>query len=305
MTDLVVRRLLIDLETPFPGRWNGGDAFRSAFFNALSLSFPAGEQYLHRRGAGRPEGLAAKTNAPPWRPKCRASSARRPRTGASTRLFNANLDAPGLRQRDRAPGQPARRGRARRRRPAQQGRCHGRHRAFHRHLRRLAAAPSGGARRRRAAPADAVAVAQRRRVGAPQYRVRHVPGAGRQPRVADHASSNTSRPRSCTTCCARPCATCGTTAACSTGAPGAAPATMLFGRDGLIRGNYGLWKDYIAPDFHPSQQSRQPVAALVARQRRPVRRGRQDVLIMSGSRQPGCRVGVSRSRHHPQRELPA
>ena len=46
MTDLVVRRLLIDLETPFPGRWNGGDAFRSAFFNALSMSFPAGEQYF-------------------------------------------------------------------------------------------------------------------------------------------------------------------------------------------------------------------------------------------------------------------
>ncbi len=46
MTELVVRRLLIDLETPFPGRWNGGDAFRSAFFNALSMSFPAGEQYF-------------------------------------------------------------------------------------------------------------------------------------------------------------------------------------------------------------------------------------------------------------------
>ena len=46
MTDLVVRRLQIDLATPFPGRWNGGDAFRSAFFNALSMSFPVGEQYF-------------------------------------------------------------------------------------------------------------------------------------------------------------------------------------------------------------------------------------------------------------------
>jgi len=46
MTDLVVRRLLIDLDTPFPARWNGGDAFRSAFFNALSQSFPSGEQYF-------------------------------------------------------------------------------------------------------------------------------------------------------------------------------------------------------------------------------------------------------------------
>ena len=46
MTDLVVRRLLIDLATPIAGRWNGGDAFRSAFFSALSMSFPVGEQYF-------------------------------------------------------------------------------------------------------------------------------------------------------------------------------------------------------------------------------------------------------------------
>lgn len=46
MTDLTVRRLLIDLNTPFEVRWNGGDAFRSAFFNALSMSFPIGEQYF-------------------------------------------------------------------------------------------------------------------------------------------------------------------------------------------------------------------------------------------------------------------
>lgn len=46
MTELVVRRLLIDLATPFAGRWNGGDAFRSAFFSALSMSFPVGEQYF-------------------------------------------------------------------------------------------------------------------------------------------------------------------------------------------------------------------------------------------------------------------
>ena len=46
MTELVVRRLLIDLETPFEARWCGGDAFASALFNALSMSFPAGEQYF-------------------------------------------------------------------------------------------------------------------------------------------------------------------------------------------------------------------------------------------------------------------
>lgn len=46
MTDLVVRKLLIDLKAPVTARWNGGDAFRSAFFNALSMSFPVGEQYF-------------------------------------------------------------------------------------------------------------------------------------------------------------------------------------------------------------------------------------------------------------------
>jgi predicted metal-dependent hydrolase len=46
MTDLVVRRLLIDLETPLPRHWCGGDAFRTAFFNALSMSFPVGEQFF-------------------------------------------------------------------------------------------------------------------------------------------------------------------------------------------------------------------------------------------------------------------
>jgi predicted metal-dependent hydrolase len=46
MTDLVVRRLLIDLDAPFERHWCGGDAFRSALFNALSMSFPVGEQFF-------------------------------------------------------------------------------------------------------------------------------------------------------------------------------------------------------------------------------------------------------------------
>ena len=46
MTDLVVRRLLIDLKAEFPRRWVGGDAFLSALFNALSMSFPVGERFF-------------------------------------------------------------------------------------------------------------------------------------------------------------------------------------------------------------------------------------------------------------------
>jgi predicted metal-dependent hydrolase len=46
MTDLVVRRLLVDMEQPIARHWCGGDAFRTAMFNALSMSFPVGEQFF-------------------------------------------------------------------------------------------------------------------------------------------------------------------------------------------------------------------------------------------------------------------
>ena len=46
MAELTVRRLLIDLETPFARHWCGGDPFLSALFNALSMSFPIGEQFF-------------------------------------------------------------------------------------------------------------------------------------------------------------------------------------------------------------------------------------------------------------------
>ena len=42
----VVRRLLVDLKAPVDRHWNGGDAFRTALLNALSFSFPAGEQFF-------------------------------------------------------------------------------------------------------------------------------------------------------------------------------------------------------------------------------------------------------------------
>jgi len=43
---LTVRRLHIDLSGGFSQRWNGGDAFTTAYFNALSMSFPVGEQFF-------------------------------------------------------------------------------------------------------------------------------------------------------------------------------------------------------------------------------------------------------------------
>src|SRR5215213_9759343 len=46
MSDLVVRRLLVDMEQPIERHWCAGDAFRTALFNALSMSFPVGEQFF-------------------------------------------------------------------------------------------------------------------------------------------------------------------------------------------------------------------------------------------------------------------
>ena len=43
---LLVRKLEIDLRRGFGRRWFAGDAFRSQFFNALSMSFPVGEQFF-------------------------------------------------------------------------------------------------------------------------------------------------------------------------------------------------------------------------------------------------------------------
>jgi predicted metal-dependent hydrolase len=51
---LTVRKLEIDLAAGFARHWHGGDAFRSHYYNALSMSFPVGEQYFIdavRRGA--------------------------------------------------------------------------------------------------------------------------------------------------------------------------------------------------------------------------------------------------------------
>jgi uncharacterized protein len=44
ISQLPIRKLDIDLSQGFERHWFGGDAFRSAYFNALSMSFPAGEQ---------------------------------------------------------------------------------------------------------------------------------------------------------------------------------------------------------------------------------------------------------------------
>lgn len=45
-SSLTVRKIHIDLAQGFAQHWNGNDAFMSAFANALSMSFPEGEQFF-------------------------------------------------------------------------------------------------------------------------------------------------------------------------------------------------------------------------------------------------------------------
>jgi len=44
MSTLTVRKLKVDLSRGFARHWMGGDVYRTAFMNALSMSFPLGEQ---------------------------------------------------------------------------------------------------------------------------------------------------------------------------------------------------------------------------------------------------------------------
>lgn len=51
MTTRAARRLLIDLQPPFPGRWNGVDAFRSAHGGDVDGTLVRPQ--LRRDGAGQ------------------------------------------------------------------------------------------------------------------------------------------------------------------------------------------------------------------------------------------------------------
>lgn len=62
MSTLTVRKLEIDLAQGFGRHWLGGDAYRSQLFNALSMSFPIGEQtFIDSVRAVPPERLSDPT----------------------------------------------------------------------------------------------------------------------------------------------------------------------------------------------------------------------------------------------------
>jgi predicted metal-dependent hydrolase len=250
MTDLVVRRLLIDLHTPFETRWNGGDAFRSAFFSALSMSFPVGEQYFI-------DSVRAGWKSLPENQRARFENELQGFVGQEAthrrvhKLFNGHLAALGLDN-------------------------HVERRA----LKRL----KDNAHRDVRVHVAATAATEHFTALFADWLLRHPEAlAGAEPRLqtlwqwhsaeeSEHRNTafdiyqaisgdhrwrvrifryitvvflgdvlrqtvqNLRHDRSLWRW--------------STWRSG---ASLLFGRDGMIRGNLGLWRDYLAPDFHPSQ----------------------------------------------------
>ncbi len=95
VSELVVRRLLVDLETPLPRHWCGGDAFRTAFLNALSMSFPLGEQFFLdavRQGAA----VLPPAERERWQAEVQGFVGQEATHRRVHGLFNAHLERQGL-----------------------------------------------------------------------------------------------------------------------------------------------------------------------------------------------------------------
>ncbi len=95
MSQLVVRRLLVDLETPLERHWNGGDAFRTALFNALSMSFPIGEQFFIDSVRGGLQALPPAERAR-FEPEVRGFIGQEATHRRIHGLFNGHLEKQGL-----------------------------------------------------------------------------------------------------------------------------------------------------------------------------------------------------------------
>jgi predicted metal-dependent hydrolase len=95
MTELVVRRLLIDLAPPLPRHWCAGDAFSTAFFNALSMSFPVGEQFFIDSVRNGLKTLPKDQQAP-YKAEVQGFIGQEATHRRIHSLFNAHLDPHGL-----------------------------------------------------------------------------------------------------------------------------------------------------------------------------------------------------------------
>lgn len=93
---LPIRKLDIDLSQGFERHWFVGDAFRTAYFNALSMSFPAGEQLFIDSVKNALPLLAATPKNEPLRALCNDFAAQEATHRHVHAQFNAVLDKQGL-----------------------------------------------------------------------------------------------------------------------------------------------------------------------------------------------------------------
>jgi hypothetical protein len=183
MTELVVRRLLIDLQTPFAARLVRRRCLPFRLLQCLVDELPGRRAVLHRLGAQRPEGRAGRSGSSALAAEVQGFIGQEATHRRLHALFNGHLEsAQGLRN-TIAGRAPRRIRRQAHRRP----RLHRGRTAATEHLTALFAdwllrhpeALDGAEPRLK----TAVDVAQRRRVRAPQHRLRRLPGARRQPRA--------------------------------------------------------------------------------------------------------------------------
>ncbi len=252
MTELAVRRLLIDLETPFPGRWNGGDAFRSAFFNALSMSFPAGEQFFIdsvRTGLkSLPEAERQK-----YAQEVQGFIGQEATHRRIHALFNGHLARLGY------DNEIERRAIARRHANAHRDpRMHAAATAATEHFTAIFAdwilrhpeALEGAEPRLQTLWQWHSAEESEQRCTA--FDIHHAMGGSHLWRIRVFRYITTTFLNDVLRQTMRNLWHDGSLFKWSTWRSG---ARLLFARDGLIRGNYGLWRDYLSPDFHPSQHN--------------------------------------------------
>jgi predicted metal-dependent hydrolase len=248
MSDLVVRRLLIDLDTPPVRHWCGGDAFRTAWFNALSMSFPSGEQFFIDAVRAGVQSLPEEQRAR-FEPAVRGFIGQEATHRRIHALFNAHLTTQGLVNRWEA--------RALRRIRSLEGadlRVAVGATAATEHLTAILAEHLLGepaSLQGRAAPGHAVVVARQRRDRTPCHRVRSVPANGWQRRVAPAAvplGDLALRHRLVAPDREQPVAT------AASGAPAPGRGLALVGPQGPARTLAGPWRRYRSVDFHPSQQ---------------------------------------------------
>jgi uncharacterized protein len=93
---LTVRRLSVDLSTPMRRHWNGNDAFLTAFFNALSFSFPEGEQFFIESVRSGAQHLEAESNHDALQETLRGFIGQEASHRHLHALYNTQLEAQGL-----------------------------------------------------------------------------------------------------------------------------------------------------------------------------------------------------------------